>query len=228
MSHHRFLLFFICLSMGLAVGVVSCSKYTFITSKQAKVHKGAPIAVVVWDSVSEESPSLLNDYIIAALTQKGHTVTILNPNYLLGDDLSVHLYPEGEYSFGKSVTEGVRGGGKISGDASDINTAILERTEVTDATLRFKQLNILKEKLKSSGVEHLLIVRRFDFYGFSAQVLEMQDFRIISSLTFQGNDIGFEKVVSKHNLGTMGAYSETGDISRLELLHMASLIASGM
>ena len=224
MRIYQFLILFTCLSVSL----FSCSKYTFITSKQARVHKGAPIAVVVWDSVSEESPSLLNEYIIAALTQKGHTVTLLNPNYLLGDDLSRYLYPEGEYSFGQAVTDGVKNGGKISGDSDEILKAILERTEISDATLRFKQLQELKAALQSTGIEHLLIVRRFDFYGFSAQVLELKDFRIISSLTFQGNDIGFDRVVSQHNLGSKGAYSQTGDISRLELLNMASLIASGM
>lgn len=224
MKINRFLLMLVC----LCIACVSCSKYTYITAKQAKVQKGAKIAVVVWDSVSEQTPSLLTEYLYAALSQKGHTVTIFNPNYLLGEDLSVLLYPQGEYSFGKSVTQGSAGGGKVTGDAEYIQTAIVERTEITDATLRFRQLEALKKELAGSGIDHLLIVRRFDFFGFSAQVLEMKDFRIISSLTFQGNDVGFEKVVAKHNLGSKGAYSETGDTSKLELLNIASLIASGL
>ncbi|MBN2530371.1 MAG: hypothetical protein JXR76_28540 [Deltaproteobacteria bacterium] len=212
----------------LIFGCISCSKYTYITSKQARVHKGARVAVVVWDNVSEESPSLLNDYLIAALTQKGHTVTVFNPNYLLGDDMSLFLYPEGEYAAGRAIAEGLRQGGKITGDAKELQQTVLNRTEVSDAIMRYNQLDHLKRRLKQSGIDHLLIVRRFDFFGFSAQVLELKDFRIISSLTFQGNDIGFEKVVARHNLGTKGAYAQTGDVSRLELLQMASLIASGL
>lgn len=211
-----------------AFALTSCSKYTYITAKQAQVHKGARIAVVVQDDISTESPSLLNDYLIAALSQKGHTVTVFNVNYLLGDDLTKILYPEGAYSFGKAVTEGVAAGGKITGDAKDVRTEILQRTEVSDALLRLRQLERIKKVLIQSGIDHLLVVRRFDFYGFSAQVVELEKMRVISSLAFKGNEIGFKKVVTKHNLGAKGAYTEPGDISRLELLHMASLIASGM
>lgn len=220
----RFLFTIVC----IAVMCISCSKYSYITSKQAKVQKGAKIAIVVWDNVSEESPSLLNDYLYAALSQKGHSVTILNTNYLLGEDLSLFLYPQGEYSFGKSMTRGLEAGGKTSGKGDEFLSSTIHRTEVTDATERFRQLKTLQQELVNSGVDHLLIVRRFDFYGFSAQVLELRDFKIISSLTFQGNDIGFKKVAAKHNLGTKGDYAEVGDTSKLELLHMASLIASGL
>ena len=224
MTLKRLLLLLACTSFTL----ISCSKYTYITAKQARVQKGARIAVVVWDDISTESPSLLNDYLVAALSQKGHTVTVFDVNYLLGDDLIRSLYPEGEYSFGKAVTEGVAGGGKITGDARDIRGEIFNRTEVSDATLRFKQLEKLKRALIQSGIDHLLVVRRFDFYGFSAQVVELENLQVISSLVFKGNEVGFKKVVAKHNLGAKGAYTEPGDISRLELLHMASLIASGM
>ncbi|MBN2339969.1 MAG: hypothetical protein JXX29_09160 [Deltaproteobacteria bacterium] len=224
MKINRFLFTIICISFTC----FSCSKYTYITAKQAKVQKGAKIAVVVWDSVSDESPSVLTDYLYAALTQKGHAVTIIDPNYLLGESLSVALYPEGEYSFGKSMTRGIEVGGKISGDADEIAATITERTEIFEANIRFQQLENLRKALANTDVDHLLIVRRFDFYGFSAQVVELSDFKIISSLTFQGNDIGFEKVVSQHNLGTKGMYAEVGDVSKLELLQMASLIASGL
>jgi len=102
----------------------------------------------------------------------------------------------------------------------------MQSSELDDARSRLSALaRLIRAVPTSLGLDYLLVVQRFDTYGYASYLVNLADQRVVNAFVISGTRSGFMKALGppKHGRAIM---AEDGDVSRMEMLRLANYITA--
>ncbi|MDY0001316.1 MAG: hypothetical protein RBU30_08490 [Polyangia bacterium] len=209
-------------------GLPGCatSSFTYRSVRVGRVPEGSSIAVTVWAPKAEGTElTELEGYLSAGLLDRGLKVRTMRPELLLGRSNLARLFPKGAYSTLQGLALGLRRGGALQGDPKAME-GMLSKTEMDDAKKRLDGLvALVKELPEAFSIKYLLVVHRFDRWGFAAYTVNIRSNTILGVLVVSGDRDGFVEALGYPASGRVGRDSSDGDASRLELMRFAEHVA---
>lgn len=203
-----------------------CARYTLIEARSEQIKPTSMVAISVWaPGEMGYGATALEAYLTAALIQRSVKVRPLRLELILGQGLLPTIMPEGAYSARRAVTLGMSAGGEIEGSPQTV-AKVLESNELNDAASRLAALAELARAVPVSlGIDYLLVVHRFDTYGYAAYLVNLREQRIVNAFVISGTRLGFWKALGSPRHGREYGAND-GDASRMEILRLVDYIAA--
>lgn len=203
----------------------ACAQYTYIRSSSFKIESGSKLGLLVASDHSSSSREVFKGLLRGALIARGYNVHLMSDKAMMGDEILGIMFPEGEYSAGYNITQGLSKGGGIEAE-DDVIRDVLTHTEMVDAERRYRGWRKLVDLWrKYVTVDYVMVVNQFDIYGFSIAVVKTSNYQIVNTFTISGNEDGFEKVLGLPEVGESYHWAVNKEEPNMPLLRVASFIS---
>ena len=216
------------LSFVIALGGCK-SKFTLRAAALRPIAERSKVAVSVWDPDLEgPGPCALEGYLTAALVARKYSVKALSLELLVGRAVLNRVMPTTPFSGVEAVIRAMPEGGELEAGDGIINK-MFDATELSDAVKRYPFiLNLAKRIPEDWDLQYLVIVHRFDSFGYASYVINLPANVIEQVVVVSGNKDGFVSALGGPKGGRGASDSVDGDVSRLEMLRLAEFIADKM
>jgi len=211
-----------------ALLIAACARYTFKQGATAGVPPNSIMAVSVWDpDVEGRGPSALEGYLTTSLVARGYRVRPLQLELIVGRSVLQRILPHGAYSAHEALIEGMKKGGQVEADQEVIVRA-LELDEMDDAKSRLEGIAEIGAALpKSMGIQYMVVVHRFDEFGYAVYAINVNQNTVVHALVVSGNQRGFQKALGDPDTSAF-MRAEDGDNTRMEMLRLSEFIAENL
>ena len=212
----------------LGAGVAGCGSYTLTTARSSALSRDASIAVSVWaDERYQDDLEAFEAHLTAVLVRRGHEVRPVRLEHYTGRQLLERLLPQDSYS-----VLGMLSSAYVEPEEGGIDTSraieVTERNEMDDARSRLEGIVQLAQAIPSSwAVQNILIVHRFDRYGFAAYVVNLENARVTHTMVVSGDQAGFMRALGQPTDGRWTGAAD-GSPTRLEFMRWAEFVARSL
>ena len=214
----------------IAIVLCGCkTKFTLRTAALRPIAERSKVAVTVWDEdVEGHGPCALEGYLTAALVARKYAVRALSLELLVGRAVLKRIMPTEPFSGVEAVIKGMPEGAELEAGDGIINK-MFDANELSDGAKRYPFILDLAKRIPTDwDVSYLLVVHRFDTFGYAAYVVNLPSNVIEQVVMISGNKAGFVTALAGPKGGRGSSDSEDGDVSRMEMLRLAEFIADLM